>query len=183
MSGQNLLPKHRLEAWKLRRAINAWAMVQCVLSMLVGGLVLGALMTRAQPQAMPVGLTEQLELDKSELALLRARVESLRQTKRAHEIATGTPRWDALLAMLSRQSRGRAQLQTIVVQPSPSEPATWSLSIAGTSPSMQAPAALAARLEETGLFSSVRHGLSPLRAGVDEVSFSIECVIAPGDKP
>lgn len=183
MSGQNLLPKHRLDAWKLRRAIHAWGMGLCVLAMLVAGLVLGAFMTQAQPQAMPVGLSEQLELSKSELTLLRARVEALRQTKRAHEIAMGTPRWDGLLAMLASESSGRAQLQTITVRPNPSQPAVWSLTIAGSTTSKRVPAALAARLEETGLFSSVRYGLSPLRAGSDDTSFNIECVIAPGDMP
>lgn len=179
MSGQNLLPKHRIEAWKFRRAISAWAMGLCVLSMLVGGLVLGAFMTQAQPQTMPVGLTEQLDLDKSELALVRAQVDALRQTKRAHEIAMATPQWDGLLAVLAREARGRVQLRTITVRPDATEPPSWSVSIAGTTSSKQAPAALANRLEATGLFASVRHGLSPLQAGMDETSFSIECVIAP----
>lgn len=183
MSGQNLLPKHRIEAWKLRRAVTAWAMGLCVLSMLVGGLVLGAFMTQAQPHTMPVGLTEQLDLDKSELALVRAQVEALQQTKRAHEIAMASPQWDGLLAVLAREARGRAQLRTIVVQPATVEPPVWSLSIGGTANSTQAPAAMAARLEATGLFSSVRHIISPQQANLEGTGFSIECVIAPGDLP
>lgn len=183
MSGQNLLPKHRLEAWKLRRAVTAWAMALCVLSMLVGGLVLGAFMTQAQPQAMPAGLTQQLDLDKSELALVRAQVDTLRQTKRAHEIAMASPQWDGLLALLSREARGRAQLRTIAVQPATTEPPTWVLTIGGNASSKQAPATMAARLDDTGLFSSVHHIISPQQAGLEGTAFSIECVIAPGDQP
>lgn len=183
MSGQNLLPKDRLEAWKLRRAITAWAMGLCVLAMLVGGLVLGAFMTQAQPQTMPVGLSEQLDLDKSELALVREHVRTLRQTKRAHELAMASPQWDGLLAVLSREAGVRAQLRTIVVQAGTTEPPSWSLSIGGVANSKQGPAAMAGRLEGTGLFSSVRHVISPQQSEREGTAFSIECVIAPGGQP
>ncbi len=183
MNGQNLLPKHRRDTWKLRRAISVWTMGLSVLAMLVGGLVIGSFMTQAQPQAMPVGLTEKLDLDKSELALLRAQVETLRHTRRAHEAALATPRWEGLLAVLSREAIGRVQLRTIVVQPGSTTPPSWTLSIAGTATSKDAPAALATRLDATGLFSSVRHTLTPKQPGLTDTSFNVECVIAPGDKP
>jgi Tfp pilus assembly protein PilN len=183
MNGQNLLPKHRRDAWKLRRAISAWTMGLGVLAMLVGGLVLGSFMTQAQPQAMPAGLTEKLDLDKSELALLRAQVQAFRQADRARRAAMATPRWDNLLAVLSHESNGRVRLQTIAVRPDPAQAETWLVSIAGSAGSREASAEFAAQLEATGLFSNVRHTLSPAQPGTADSAFGVECVISPGGTP
>ncbi len=183
MSGQNLLPKHRLAAWRLRRCVSAWAMGLGVLAMLVGGLVLGAIMTQAQPQAMPAGLTERVDLDKSELALVRVQIDALKQTRRARERAMATPQWGGVLTMLARESGGQAQLRAIQVQPVVAAPPGWSVSIVGIASTKQGPAEMAARLEATGLFASVRYGLSPQQPGRDDFDFHLDCVIAPGGTP
>lgn len=183
MTGQNLLPRHRIEAWRLRRCVSAWMVGLGVLAMLVGGLVLGAIMTQAQPHAMPVGLVEQIDLARSDLALTRAHIEALKQTRSAHERASATPQWHGLLAVLARESGGRARLRAIQVEPIVGASPSWSVSVVGVASAREVPVELAARLEATGLFASVRHGMMPKQPGRDDIDFHLDCVITPGSKP
>jgi hypothetical protein len=183
MTGQNLIPEHRRRAWALRRAVAGWAMGLSVMALLVGGSVLGAAMTKAQPQAMPAGLREGLDLDKSKLALTRARIEAMQGVARAHDRADATPRWAGLLDLVARESQGRAQLRAIRVERLDAETPTWSVTIVGVAAAKERSEALAARLRATGLFANVHHGASPLQANREDIDFRIDCVIAPGESP
>lgn len=183
MTRQNLIPEHRRQAWAVRRALSRWTMGLSVLALLVGGLVLGAFMTQAKPQVMPAGLRERLDLDKSELALARARIETLKDVAQAHDRAAATPRWDGLLAVVARETQGRAQVRAIRVEPVEAARPTWSLAIVGAAPTKERSEALAVRLRATGLFANVHHGASPRQPKREDIDFRIDCVIAPGDAP
>ncbi|MEQ8318355.1 MAG: hypothetical protein RIE77_04810 [Phycisphaerales bacterium] len=179
MTGTNLLPRHRATARRLQRCISAWALALCSLSILVGGGVLAAFATRARPPAMPAGLTQRAETIEASLADLRARVRTLEGAEHARSRASASLRWGSLLDVIVGNAGEGIRLRSINVQPRPGGVPSWSLSITGDANSRATAAELAARLDETGLFESVRHGMTPLRSTSGRPEFSIDCVIAP----
>ena len=180
MTRENLLPKHRVEAWRVRRCMNAWAMSLLTLSLLACGLVIGSFMIRARPMTLPIELTEQIESDRSELALVQEQTRSLQLVEAARQRTRMLPRWEHVIQVAARETSGHAQLRAVRTERASGVPQQWTLSIVGVSPSRQAPGLIAARLEATGLFSQVRHGLAPSQAGQGEVEFYIDCTISPG---
>lgn len=179
MTGTNLLPHHRANARRLQRCIWAWTCALFSLSLLIGGSLIAALATRAQPPAMPAGLTQRAEQIEASLADVRAQMKTLEGDALARDRAAASLRWGPLLEVLTQTAGDEARLRSINVQPRPGATPTWSLSVSGDAPSKQFAADLAARLDATGLFESVRHVLTPSRAGERRPEFSIDCVIAP----
>jgi len=179
MTPENLLPSHRAERRRLNRCINAWSMGLCVLAVLVGGLALGANLTRARPPAMPAGLTHEVELGRSQLGLVELQIEQLERVRLARERSAAAPRWDRLLDIVARESAGKAQLRAVHVEPDQTAGGSWSVSIVGTAESLQSPATLAERLDATGLFSRVRHGIAPGGPVDGRFEFFLECAITP----
>ena len=187
MTGSNLMPKHRIEAWRVRRCANAWAMSLLTVAVLVGGLVIGAFMTKAQPKAMPVGLSEKLELDRSDLALVEEQLRQLDLAEDARRRAMSVPHWDALLGVIASELDGDARIQAFRTERASGASTSWTVSIVGVAFSTQAPSTIARRLEATRLFSSVRPSLGAVQSqrqdGRPEFNFQIDCVIAPGASP
>ncbi len=187
MTGTNLLPHHRANSRRLQRCISAWTCALFSLSVFVGGGLLAALATRAQPPAMPSGLTQRAEEVEASLAAIRAQMKTLEADALARKRAAASLRWGPLLDVITKNAGGEARLRSINVQPRAGATPTWSLSISGEAPSKQFAADLAARLDATGLFESVRHVLTPSRSREGRPEFSIDCVIAPqpaeGDTP
>lgn len=187
MTGTNLLPRHRANARRLHRCISAWAVALCSLSILVGAGLLAAFATRARPPAMPAGLTERAESVEASVAELHAQVRRLEGADQARTRASASLHWGALLDVIVHSAGDNVQLHSIHVQPRPGDAPAWSLSIAGNAGSKTDAADLAARLDATGLFESVRHALTPLRTPGRRPAFAIDCVIAPksadGDTP
>lgn len=180
MSGENLLPKHRIEAWRVHRCVNKWSMGLLTLSLLVCGLIIGAFMTKARPSAMPAGLHAKIELDRSEFALVQEQIRKLRLVEAAHQRTLAVPQWEGLLDVIAREIAGDAQLKAVRTERVSGSTPSWTISIVGVTRSRQAPELLAARLEGTGLFSQVRHGFSPAQAGQQDLNFFLDCTIAPG---
>lgn len=180
MSGQNLLPKHRHERWRVRRCMNTWAMGLFTLSVLVAGLIVGAILTQPRAATMPVGLTDKIALDHSELALVSEQIRQLKLTRTAEERAQAVPQWAGLLAVLARDTGAQTQLKAIRAEPGAGPERSWVVSIVGVTSSRQTPATLAEKLEATGLFSRVRQGLGPTTAGREDFDFYLDCTITPG---
>lgn len=180
MNGQNLLPQCRREHWRVRRCVNTWAMSLFTLSLLVAGLIVGAVVTQPRAATMPVGLTDKMELDRSELALANEQIRRLKLTKTAEERAQAVPQWAGLLAVLARDAGAQTQLRAIRVEPGTDPESSWVVSIVGVAAARQTPATLAENLEATGLFVRVRHGLGPTTAGREDFDFYLDCIIAPG---
>lgn len=179
MSGTNLLPRHRVDARRLQRCLSNWVGVLCTASLLVGGGLLAAIVTRAQPPAMPAGLTERAETLESELAAARAEIEQIHASQRAQERAAASLRWDPLLDIIAQAAGPDVRLRSIHVQPIRGTPPSWSLALAGDARTKQQAVDLASGLDATGLFDRVGHAIIPA-SGVDgRPGFSIDCVIAP----
>ncbi|OAB62843.1 hypothetical protein AY599_12910 [Leptolyngbya valderiana BDU 20041] len=179
MTGTNLLPRHRVNARRLRRCISAWTGTLGCLGLLVGAGLIAALATRAQPPAMPAGLTQQAESLEAELQATREEIATLKATRMARDRAAASLRWDPLLDIIAAHAATDVRLQSINVQPRRGLTGTWSLSMAGSAATKQHAADLAARLDATGLFESVRHAVTSPMTPSDRPGFSIECVIAP----
>lgn len=179
MTGENLLPRHWIERRRLHRGVHAWSIALLVLSVLVGGLILGATLTRTRPPVMPAGLSRQVELGRSQLGIAELEIEQLERVRLAKQRSAAAPRWGQLLRVIAQESSPHARLRAVQVDPGRSAEGSWSLSIVGTAPTSQSPATLAARLDATGLFTSVRHGLAPGGPVDGRFEFFLECVINP----
>ncbi|MGD1916526.1 MAG: hypothetical protein ACFCBV_10105 [Phycisphaerales bacterium] len=179
MIHENLLPAHRIARRKLHRCINAWVMALGILGVLTGGLIVGANITKARPPAMPAGLTQDIELGRSQLGMLEVQLEQLQRARDAYERAESTPRWDRLLQVIARESAGRAQLKSIQIASGSDGQSSWSVSIHGSTSDAQSPNVLVARLEATGLFSNVRRRSAPGLPTGDRTEFFLDCSINP----
>ena len=183
MTRENLLPDHRAERRRLEHRVNAWAMGVGVFAVLVGGFVIGAHLTKARPPAMPVSLTQEVEVGQATLAFVRGQIEALNRTREARGQGQLSPKWSQLLEVIAYEADGKVRLDAIQIEPGSGTEATWSISMVGAANAAQAPASLATRLEATGLFETVRHGLAPQVAGASQINFHLDCVVAPGDQP
>ncbi|MFI4882909.1 MAG: hypothetical protein ACIAQU_10035, partial [Phycisphaerales bacterium JB064] len=72
------------------------------------------------------------------------------------------------------------QFKAIRAEPVPGPERSWVVSIVGVTTSRQTPAALAEKLDATGLFSNVRQGLGPTTADRTDFDFYLDCTITPG---
>lgn len=179
MIGTNLLPRHRAHARRVGRCISIWSGTLCSLAMLVAAGLLAAALTRVQPPATPSGLTQRAESLEAELASTRSQIASLEHQRAAQQQAADSLRWDPLLDIIRSATGEHIRLRSIHLQPRPGANATWALAITGDTQTKDAPASLASSLDQTGLFESVRHAVSPARSSGDRMDFSIDCVIAP----
>ncbi|MFI4916066.1 MAG: hypothetical protein ACIAS6_06105 [Phycisphaerales bacterium JB060] len=179
MNGTNLLPRHRAHARRVGRCISLWSGTLSSLAMLVAAGLLAAALTRAQPPATPAGLTQRAESLEAELAGTRSQIDALEHQRAAQQRAADSLRWDPLLDIIRNVTGTHIRLRSIHLQPRPGANATWALAISGDTQTKDAPASLASNLDQTGLFESVRHAVSPARSSGDRLEFSIDCVIAP----
>ena len=179
MMHENLLPAHRIARRQLHRCINAWLMILGVFGVLTGGLVVGANITKARPPIMPTGLSQDIELGRSQLGMLEVQIVQLQRVRQAYQRSESTPRWDRLLQVITRELVGRAQLKSIQIAPGSDGESSWSISIHGSTIDRESPSVLVARLEATGLFASVRRRSAPGLPVGDRTEFFLDCSITP----
>ena len=179
MIHENLLPAHRIARRKVHRCMNSWLMALGVLSVLTGGSIIGAHITKALPPVMPAGLTQDIELAQTELQDIELQIEELERTRRAFQQSESAPYWDRLLQIIARKASGHTQLKSIQVATASADDASWTVSIHGSASDRQSSATFVAALESTGLFSSVRRRSAPALGTDDRTEFFLDCSINP----